>query len=172
MKYTLSWKLQIKQQAAFWFVSIIFILAGILFLYIPEIISIINAESYTQKTTGNENDQFFYIFKIIGLMFSILGGFILLLTLSSLLIKIISPQNADFGNWWVNFIGGMFGALAFSMPSAFIWVIYLYLPEDIQSAFSEKSFLIWIFTGIGILVNIIIFFIAKSQIKGRPLWKK
>ncbi len=232
MKYNLSWRFRFKQQAAFWVVSILFIISGVLFIYLPEIINNINDESFTQKTSGTvielvksgkdliypvyeykdghgkifreksatgssltvfqkgetvninynplnpedfsvsgENDQLFKILKIIGLIFFILGCFIFISALLSLMIKIASPQNADFGNWWVNFTGGMLGAFSFSMPSTFIWAIYFYLPHHIQSAFLEKSFILWIFTGVGILVNIAVFFIAKSQLQGRPRWK-
>jgi len=232
MKLKMSWRFNIKGEAVFWIVSLMFISVGVLFTYgVPKIISI-DTELCTQKTAGNvvelfktekdyyypvfefsdkegkvikkksgsgsnipafnkgdsveifynpanpddffvpgENDDLLYAFKMIGLVFLILGISILLLTLPSIMIKIKYPQNTDFWFWWVNFVGGMMGALLFSLPSTFIWAIYLLLPDKAQAAFSGKFFLLWIFTAVGLLVNAGIFFIAKSQLKGRPVWK-
>ncbi len=232
MKLFVAWKFEIKGEAVFWIVSMLFILVGAMFLYgVPKLINL-NVDVCTQKTSGRvielvqteekyyypvyefkdekgnsihkvsdsgsnipaykigesveifynpanpkeffvsgENDELLIAFKIIGLVFMILGIIILMLTLPSIIIKIYSPQNTDFWFWWVNFIGGMSGALVFSLPSTFIWLIYIILPENIKSAFTGKFFLLWIFTAVGILVNVGIFFIARSQLKGRPLWK-
>lgn len=232
MKLSLSWRFSIRGEAVFWIVSLIFISAGILFLYgIPKII-FSERETCTEKTSGRvieleqrgnifypvieftdgqgntrrikqssgsslpvfkENDsveilydpsdpvkifipgeyhELLYVFKLTGYIFLVLGSVILLMTLPSVVIKIVSPQNTGVWFWWVNFTGGMMGALLFSVPSSFIWLIYIFLPENIQSAFLEKSFLPWIFTAAGIIVNIGIFFVARSQLRGRPLWKK
>lgn len=233
MKLLQSVKFRIKGEAVFWFVSIFFILTGILFSYGISAIININKENCTRKTTAviiefvqteknyfypvyefkdssgktikkksasgsslnlqkkgqtveifydpvnpdnfhvpGENYEMLALFKITGYIFFILGAFIFILTLPSLFIKFFYPQNSDYWFWWVNFTGGMVGALIFSVPSAFIWVIYYFLPEDIRISFSGKSFLLWIFTVVGIFVNIGLFFIAKAQLKGRPVWKK
>lgn len=232
MELSASWRYQLKGEAVFWIVSLLFIAVGASFIFgIPKIISM-NAALCTQKTTGKvidlihteedyyypvyefsndqgkfikkksetgsnipvfkkgdsveifynpsnpeeffvtgQNDDLIYFFKIFGLVFFSLGILILLLTLPSIAIKIKSPGNIEVWYWWVNFIGGMTGAFLFSLPSTFIWAIYYLLPDKAQSVFEGKFFLLWIFTATGLLVNTGIFFIAKSLLKKRPLWK-
>ncbi len=233
MALIFSARFNIRGEAVFWIVSLMFILTGVLFSYGLPVITGIDKNIYSQKTSGSvvelfktsdgyyypvyeykdsqgkvlqkksasgstppafkegdaveilynplnphdsvisgENDNLLFAFKIIGYIFLSLGIFILLLTLPSIVIKIYSPQNTDYWFWWVNFIGGLSGALLFSLPSTFIWLIYFCLPSGAQSAFTGKGFLLWIFTAVGIIVNAGVFFIEKSQLKGRPVWKR
>jgi len=232
MALVFSARFNIRGEAVFWIVSLMFILAGVLFSFGLPVIMSIDKEIYSQKTSGRvielfrtnngyyypvyeykdkegkviqkkstsgstppafkegdaveifynpsnshdsiisgENDNLLFAFKIIGYIFLSLGIFILLLTLPSIAIKIYSPQNTDYWFWWVNFIGGLSGALLFSLPSTFIWLIYYFLPLGAQSVFTGKGFLLWIFTVVGILVNAGVYFIAKTQLKGRAVWK-
>ncbi|HPS59192.1 MAG TPA: DUF3592 domain-containing protein [Spirochaetota bacterium] len=110
-------------------------------------------------------------FKIPGLIVLVLGAAVFLLIMVSLLIKRKSPQNENTFFWWINFTGGMTGALVFAIPSMFIYPIFTLFPENIKQQAQNTSILLPIFTIVGILVSIVIFFIARSQYRGRPRWK-
>lgn len=98
------------------------------------------------------------------------GGTVFILIIVSSIIKIKSPQNEKTFFWWVNFTGGMMGALLFAIPSMFIYPIYLLFPENIKQQAQNASIILPLFTIVGIIVGIGLFFIARSQYRGRPRW--
>lgn len=111
------------------------------------------------------------VFSILGWIFTVIGGVILLMTIASLYLRIKSPQNEDTFYWWINFTGGMMGALVFALPSTFIYPLFTLLPSQVKQQAQNTTILLPVFTAVGILVCTGIFFIGRNQYRKRPQWK-
>jgi len=118
-----------------------------------------------------ENKLLLTIFSIIGYTLLFFGGFIFVLTVYGVYIKVKMPQNKEVWTWWVGFIGGILGALLFSLPSTFIFYLFRFFPEQIRNGSADNQFILWIFTIVGIGVDIGTYFLAKHFYKNRPRWK-
>lgn len=119
------------------------------------------ADMYTMK----------YIFRITGIILLLIGSPVFLLTLVSLYVSVKSPENETAFFWWINFSGGLAGALIFAIPSTLIYPIFKLLPENIQKQAQNASILLPVFTAVGLLASTGIFFIARRQFRARPRWK-
>lgn len=116
-------------------------------------------------------DMIKYVFRTIGLIFFFIGSSVFLLMIASIYIRIKSPENENVFLWWINFAGGMTGALVFAVPSALVYPIFKLLPENIQKQAQNTSILLPLFTALGLLVCTGIFFLARRQLRSRPRWK-
>lgn len=108
---------------------------------------------------------------ILGSVLLFIGVVILLLCFALLCVQVRYPQNEEVFIWWINFTGGMTGALSFSLPSTLIYPLFKLLPQEMKNQAQNTGIMLPVFTAVGILVNIAIFFIARSQLRGRPEWK-
>ncbi len=111
------------------------------------------------------------VFKVLGWILLVIGGILFILNLISIVFKIKSPENEHTFFWWINFTGGMLGALSFAIPSTFIIPLLKILPEHIRQQAQHTSILLPVFTVAGILVDAAIFFVARWQLRGRPRWQ-
>ena len=140
-----NWYHELKGAAAFWIAALLFILVGGAF-----------------TAVGVEAEE---IFLIIGISFLCLGALILILLIYSLYLKLAHPENYETWLWWVNFIGGLAGALTFAVPSTLALPILLLMGMDGQT--------IWIgtlFSVVGLAVLVGIWFVARKQYRERPKW--
>ncbi len=140
-----TWYYELKGAAAFWIAALLFILVGGAF-----------------TAVGVEAEE---IFLVIGIPFLCLGAFILILLIYSLYLKLAHPENYETWLWWVNFIGGMAGALTFAVPSMLALPILLLMEMDSEALLIGASFSV-----IGLAVTIGIWFVAKKQYRERPRW--
>ena len=140
-----NWYNELKGAAAFWVAALVFILAGGAFTAVGVLL------------------EKFFLF--IGIPFLALGVFVLLLLVYSLYLKLAHPENYQAWLWWVNFIGGMAGALTFALPSTLALPILLLMEMDGQAILIGTLFSV---IGLGMLVGI--WFVARKQYTGRPRW--
>ncbi len=114
-----------------------------------------------------EKDEFLggVVFTALAAVCLSIGGVVFLMMLYSLWLKWKNPENLEAWLWWVNFIGGLMGALSFIVPSILIVPIFSYVGIEVDKINAM------IFPIIGIAAALMTFFIGRSQYRGRPLWK-
>jgi len=139
------WYNELEGAAAFWIAALLFILVGGAFTAVGVLL------------------EEFLLF--IGIPFLCLGALILILLIYSLYLKLRQPENYETWLWWVNFIGGLAGALTFAIPSTLALPILLLLEMD------DAAFLIGaLFSVIGLAVTVGVWFVARKQYRERPSW--
>ncbi|MFZ5918745.1 MAG: hypothetical protein ACOYZ7_17555 [Chloroflexota bacterium] len=138
-----SWYHEFRGAARFWIAALVFALAGITFTVVGALV------------------EPFFLF--IGLPFLGLGLLILALLVYGLNLKRQNPERYPIWLWWVNFIGGLAGALVFAAPSTLALPILLLV--DVPS---ETIWIGALFSVIGIVTLVIITLIAKWQYGKRP----
>ncbi len=111
------------------------------------------------------------VMKIIGWIFLGIGGATLFFCLGSFYVIAKSPENETTYFWWADFVLGQMGVLSFALPATFIYPIFLLLPEPVRSSARDSEMLLWIFTGAGLLVDVVIFFMVRSIWRARPKWR-
>ena len=142
-----DWYYEIKGAAPFWIAALLFILLGGAF-----------------TATGVWAEEIFFV--IVGVPFLCLGALILPLLIYSLYLKSAQPENYKTWLWWVNFIGGLAGALTFAIPSMLMLPILLLLIE-----MDDEALLIGAgFSIVGLAVMIGVWFVARKQYRERPRW--
>lgn len=152
----------IKGKPAIWITALLFTSVGFIFTFIIPSVYVSPIEDSTLLSA---------IFTITGIVFLIIGGIIFIMSLTSLYVKTRYPQKEDLFFWWINFIGGLAGALTFALPSTFIYPLYSLIPYEYRLLAKNIDIMLPIFTGIGILVDIAILYIARNQFKNKPHWK-
>jgi len=142
-----SWYLAIKKAAAYWIAGIVFVLVG---------------SAFTAVGALEER-----VFLIIGIPFLGLGVLIIALLISGLYLNIKHPENYGVWLWWVNFIGGLSGALLFAIPSTLAFPILL------LTGWTGAELLIGAaFSAIGLAVMAVVWLVARRQHRGRPRWAR
>ena len=140
-----GWIHEIRGAAGFWIAGLVFLLVGTAFTAVGALV----LEPLV----------------FIGIPFLVLGGLILILLIYSLYLKLRHPENYEAWLWWINFIGGLLGALTFALPSTFALPILLILEVD------EAP--LWIgalFSAVGLGVLVATWLIARRQLQDRPRW--
>jgi drug/metabolite transporter (DMT)-like permease len=139
------WHHTFKGAARFWIAALVFIVVGIAFV----VVGILGEE----------------LFLFIGTPFLFLGTVVLALLAFSLYIRLRHPEDHDAWLWWVNFVGGLSGALLFSIPSMLALPILLLVSED------DEALLVGaVFSVIGLATTIVVGMLARRQVRGRPRW--
>lgn len=138
-----SWYREFKGAAAFWIASLVFTLAGAAFTAVGVLV--------------------WPFFLLLGIPFLCLGAFILVLMLYSLYLKRKHPQRYPAWLWWVNYAGGLSGALLFAVPSTLVLPILLLVGVP-----SETIWIGALFSAIGVITLVIIALAAKWQYGKRP----
>ena len=143
--YGKHWYREIRGAAAYWLATLIFILVGIAFVAV-----------------GVAEEE---IFLFVGIPFLCLGIAVLVLLIYSLYLKLKHPENYETWLWWINFIGGLAGALTFSVPSTLVLPILLLVEGD-----DETVVIGAVFSVIGLGVTIAVGLLARRQYQRRPQW--
>lgn len=112
------------------------------------------------------------IFRFIGVIFFMIGFPILCMTIISVVIAVTSKDNIETWYWWINFVGGIMGALSFALPSAFIYPLFFLVPSHIRDTMKNPHIILPVFTILGIIVGVLVFLVGRSQFRSRPRWKK
>ena len=105
------------------------------------------------------------VFLYVGIPFACLGAFLLALLVYGLHLKARDPGNYDAWLWWVNFLGGLSGALLFCIPSTLALPILLVLGER-----TESLWLGGLFSAVGVVVTAVVWLVARRQYRARPRW--
>jgi hypothetical protein len=137
------WYYEIKGAAAFWLAGIVLALVGAAFVAV-----------------GVSEEE---IFLFIGIPCVCLGILVLLLLTYGLYLKVKHPENYKTWLWWVNFTGGLAGALTFCIPSTLALPALLLLGED-----GEALLIGAMFSVIGLVVTIAVGVLARRQYNKRP----
>ena len=140
-----TWYYELKGAAAFGVASLTFILVGGAFTAVG-----ILAEE---------------LFLFIGVPFLCLGVLVLILLICSLYLKLRQPENYQVWLWWVNFIGGLAGALTFAIPSTLALPILLLVEMEDEALLIGTGFSV-----VGLVVTIVVWLVARKQYRERPRW--
>ena len=140
-----DWYYALQGAAAYWVAALLFILIG---------------GAFTAVGVWIEE-----LFLIIGLPFLCLGALVLILLIYSLYLKLAHAENYETWLWWVNFIGGLAGALTFAIPSTLALPLLLLLEMDEQALLIGAGFSV-----VGLAVTIGVWFVARKQYRERPRW--
>lgn len=138
-----GWYRELRGATAYWVASLIFALVGAAF-----------------TATGVLVAPFFLL---LGIPFLCLGVFILLAMLFSVYLKRVHPERYSIWLWWVNFIGGLFGALLFAVPSTFALPILLLVGTS-----SETIWIGVLFSAVGAIALVAVVLIGFWQYRKRP----
>lgn len=136
------WYREFKGAAAFWIAGFVFALVGVVF-----------------TAVGMLEEKFFLF---IGLPFLGLGLIVLILLIHSLYLKAKHPEKYPGWLWWVNFIGGLSGALLFAVPSTFA------LPVLLLLGMAEFIWMGALFSAVGLITLAAMTLIGVAQYKKRP----
>jgi len=141
--YRKGWYYELKGTAAYWVAALLFILIGGAF----------TAVGVKAK-----------VFLIIGIPFLCLGALVPILLIYSLYLKLTHPENYKTWLWWMDFIGGLVSALTFAIPSV------LALPILLLLKMNDEALLIGaVFSVVGLVVMIGVWFVARKQYRERPM---
>src|SRR5574341_925965 len=96
---------QLQGPAKIWIASIVLVAVGlVIFFGVPTI----------ADKSRLDIEIALNLIHILGFIFFGLGAIPLAMMLIGLFIRANNPQNYDTWVWWVNFLGGLLGALAFA----------------------------------------------------------
>jgi len=149
--------------AKLWAASIVFvILGGLLALLAPAFI----------EPHDPDDEVALLVMRVLGGLFLALGLAVLLPMLVSL--RIADPVRRDRFYWWVNFMGGLLGALSFAVPAALAFPIFLaayvtrpnaLVPDDLEAV--NNLGVSAMFSLVGIVVLIALFFVGREMLRTR-----
>jgi len=125
---------------------------------------------------AHEAREAMLVLKLLGYIFLALGIFILVPLMAGLHLRKNHPEKLPALYWWTNFLGGMLGALSFALPSSLalpgLYLAYRMRPnmlfEKGDTFGSTHLMLGIIFSALGVLVLIALWFMARWQLRGRP----
>lgn len=158
----MRWSFWIELQGAtkLWVASIVFIIVGALIAFVlPPIV----------QPREQDRDLVLLLLRVLGGTFIILGLAVLLPMLVS---RFIAAERREIWYWWINFIGGLFGALAFAVPATFMFPVFLiaYLTRpnaliESDAVAANNLGIAALFSVIGIIVLVAIFILARFKLK-------
>jgi hypothetical protein len=125
---------------------------------------------------SKEAQEVMLVLKILGYIFLTLGLLVFVPLVAGLHVGKHHPEKLPALYWWINFLGGLMGALAFALPSSLalpgLYLAYLRRPnmlfEGGDTFGSTHLMLGIIFSALGVLVLVALWFVARWQLRGRP----
>lgn len=142
-----------------WIVGIAFTLIGLLvILFLPSL--------FASSREDNRVVPFIWL----------LGGIFLAIGVSSLVLMIgdanLQRRNSALRKkwfWWGNLVIGVLGVLFFALPATLVLPVMLLAPTLFPPDTSSKNlFLGALFSGIGLLILLALYFIVRRKIQQRP----
>lgn len=158
-----SFWIELRGPARLWAASITFtILGAVIALVLPGLFSAANQDPLASIAMG-----------ILGWTLSVLGLVVLLPMVATLYIRRTQPEQEAVWHWWVNFIGGLLGALAFAVPATLALPIfiaaYLVRPNALfpsDSTDTTKNLgIAALFSVVGIVSLLATIFLAREKLK-------
>lgn len=172
MRLHFSWSYQLQGPAALWVASSVFVVIGGLIAFVlPAVLP-------RPPDPEAAAEPAILLLRLLGGVFLTLGGIPLSLMLGGVIVQRRSPQNLHVWYWWVNFLGGLLGACAFAVPSSLLFpvfgVLYLCRPNTLfadESVASKNLLVGLVFSVVGWIVLVGIYFIGRSMYRERPRWQ-
>lgn len=154
-----SFWIELQGAARLWVASTVFIIVGALIAFgVPLIM---------QPT--QDRDLALPSMRVLGGVFIILGLAVFLPMLISLFVV---AERREQWHWWINFIGGLLGALTFAVPATLMFPVFLiaYLtrpnalvPNDAVA--SNNLSIAALFSVIGVVVLVAVFFLGRKIVR-------
>lgn len=126
-----------------------------------------NPAEFVIRSSGRGLDSTL-LFRGLALLFAIIGGLILAMSVGALYVRFRCPWNEDAWFWWANFLGGLAGAASVAVPFLLCYPLSLWLPDTLGRA---PAGLLILFTVIGIVLCPALYFVGRAQLSGRPRWR-
>jgi hypothetical protein len=157
--------IELRGPARLWAASIGFAIVGMLIAFVlprhlPEI---------AQDAIGS------FAIPALGWTFLLLGLLVLLPMLATLYLRVRHPEQEAVWHWWINFIGGLAGALAFAIPAALMFPIFalgylmrpnVLIPTDAVAA--NNLGIAALFSVIGVIVLVPVYFLTRLKLREHP----
>jgi len=158
-----SFWIELRGPARLWAASITFtILGAAIAIVLPRLFS-----------DTNQDPSVSLAMRILGWTLFVLGLVVLLPMLATLYIRRSQPEQEAVWHWWINFIGGLLGALAFAAPATFMlpifFLAYLLRPNALFPADSTDTTknlgIAALFSVVGIVSLLATIFLAREKLK-------
>ena len=157
--------INLRGPARLWVASIGFLLTGSLILFgLPRLLPAVELEA-----VGS------FAFGTLGWTFISLGLLVLLPMLITLTFRSRQPEREAAWHWWINFIGGLAGALAFAIPATLMFPIFLLAyamrPNVLFASEAVVANNLWIaalFSVLGVATLVAIRFLFRIKMREHP----
>lgn len=161
----LSFWIELRGPARLWAASIGFTTVGALIACVlPRFLPAIGQDAIAS-----------FAINALGWTFLVLGLLVLMPMLATLYVRRRQPEQEAVWHWWINFIGGLAGALAFAVPATLMFpvflVAYLTRPNALFPDAAVAANNLWIaalFSVIGLVVSVPIYFLARLKLREEP----
>ncbi len=125
---------------------------------------------------ANEDPLLSIAMRIFGWTVFALGLVVFLPMLATLYVRIKQPDQETIWHWWINFVGGLLGALAFAIPATLMLPVflaaYLVRPNILFPTEGSKSVenlgLATLFSVVGILTLFATVWLARLKLREDP----
>lgn len=157
--------IELRGPARLWAASITFTVLGALIAFgMPRVLATVE-----QEVLG------LLALRALGWTFLILGLFVLLLMLVTLYVRIRQPEQEPVWHWWINFVGGLLGALAFAIPASLMFpmvaVAYWTRPNPLFPPDADVTQTLWLgamFSIVGVVTCVATFLVARIKLREDP----
>jgi len=157
----MRWSFWVELQGAtkLWVASTVFIIVGALIAFaVPFVVQ-----------PSQDRDLVFLLLRVLGGIFIALGIAVLVPMLATLFV---AAERREHWHWWINFIGGLLGALAFAVPAALMFPVFLIAYLTRPNALMESDAvaannlgIAALFSLIGMAVLVFLFFVGRKIVR-------
>ena len=161
-----SFWIELRGPAKLWTASMTFTLLGpAIALVLPRYLPQVEQDPILSVAIG-----------ALGWVLLALGLIVLLPMLATLYIRATRPERERVWLWWINFIGGVCGALTFAIPAALMLpafsLAYLVRPNalfpDADPNAAHNLAIAALFSAIGLVVLLAVVFLARATLRQNP----
>lgn len=157
--------INIRGPARLWVASIGFTLAGALIVFaLPRYLPALHLDAIGS-----------FALRALGWTFIGLGSLVLVPMLITLKLRIRHREREAVWHWWINFIGALAGALAFAVPAALMFPVFLLAyalrPNALFASEAVVANNLWIaalFSVLGVVVLFAVYFVARLKMREDP----
>jgi len=160
-----SFWIELRGPVKLWTVSIVFVIVGALIACVlPRYFPAVEQDAIAS-----------FALKALGWTFLGLGLLVLVPMLGTLYVRATRPGQEEVWHWWINFIGGLAGALLFAVPATLMFPVFFaaYLarpnvlfPDDAVAA--NNLWIAALFSVIGLAALALICFLARLKLRENP----
>ncbi len=155
-----SFWIELREAAKLWVASTGFLIVGALIAFaLPNVV----------QPSEQSREAALFALRALGGTFILLGFAVFLPMLASLFF---APEQRETWHWWINFIGGLLGALAFAVPAALMFPVFFFaylmrpnvlVPNDAVA--TNNLGIAALFSVIGLAVLALLFFVGRKMVR-------